>query len=46
VPPDNGAYLVAAYALTALVYAGYSVILVRRRARARRALARHSVGGS
>jgi hypothetical protein len=46
VPPDNGAYLVAAYALTALVYVGYSVILVRRRARARRALARHSVGGS
>jgi hypothetical protein len=38
VPPDNGAYLVAAYALTALVYVGYSVILVRRRARARRAL--------
>jgi hypothetical protein len=37
-PPDNGSYLVAAYALTALVYVGYALLLMRRRARARRAL--------
>ena len=37
-PPDNAGYFHAAYALAALVYVGYAVLLVRRRARARRAL--------
>ncbi len=37
-PPDNAGYFYAAYALAALVYVGYAVLLVRRRARARRAL--------
>ena len=38
-PPDNAGYLYAAYALAAFVYAGYALVLVRRRARARRSLA-------
>ncbi len=29
-PPDNGQYLVAAYVAAALVYAGYTLWLVRR----------------
>ena len=37
-PPDNAGFLWAAYALAAFVYAGYAAVLVRRRARARRAL--------
>ncbi len=37
-PPDNAGYFYAAYALAALVYVGYALLLVRRRARARRAL--------
>ena len=37
-PPDNAAYFHAAYALAAFVYLGYVTLLVRRRARARRAL--------
>ena len=36
--PDNAGYFHAAYLLTALVYVGYAVLLVRRRTRARRAL--------
>ena len=43
-PPDNGAYLVAAYALTAVVYVGYALLLVRRRARVRRTLERGPAG--
>ena len=38
-PPDNAGYFHAAYVLAALVYVGYAVLLVRRRARVRRALA-------
>ncbi|GJG85565.1 hypothetical protein tb265_07460 [Gemmatimonadetes bacterium T265] len=37
-PPDNAGFMYAAYALGALVYVGYALVLVRRRARARRAL--------
>lgn len=37
-PPDNAVYFHAAYVLAALVYLGYAALLVRRRARARRAL--------
>ena len=37
---SNAGYLYAAYALAAFVYAGYAAVLVRRRGRARRALAR------
>lgn len=36
--PDNAGYLHAAYALAVFVYGAYAVTLVRRRARARRAL--------
>lgn len=36
--PDNAGYLHAAYALALCVYVGYALLLVRRRARARRAL--------
>ena len=36
-PPDNGGYMVAAYALTAVVLVGYALLLVGR---ARRALER------
>ena len=38
-PPDNAAYLHAAYALVLFVYGGYAAVLLRRRARVRRALA-------
>ena len=38
-PPDNGAYAVAAYVLTAVILVGYAVLLVRR---ARRAIERVS----
>lgn len=37
-PPDNAAYLHAAYALAVLVYGGYAILLLRRRARVRRRL--------
>ena len=40
-PPDNAAYFHAAYALAALIYVGYAALLVRRRARVRRALGAH-----
>ena len=36
--PDNAAYYHAAYVVAAVVYLGYALLLVRRRARARRAL--------
>ena len=36
--PDNAGYYHAAYLFAALVYLGYALLLVRRRARARRAL--------
>jgi hypothetical protein len=36
-PPENGGYMVAAYAVTAVILAGYAVLLVRR---ARRAIER------
>jgi cytochrome oxidase assembly protein ShyY1 len=29
-PPDNGEYMVAAYALTAVILGGYAVMLWRR----------------
>jgi hypothetical protein len=45
-PPDNAAYLHAAYALVLLVYGGYAAVLLRRRARVRRVLDRmESRGG-
>ena len=40
-PPDNASYFYAAYALAAFIYVGYAALLVRRRARVRRALAAH-----
>ena len=36
-PPDNGAYMVAAYVATAVILVGYAVMLMRR---ARRAIER------
>ena len=36
--PSNAGYYHAAYAVAAVVYLGYALLLVRRRARARRAL--------
>jgi hypothetical protein len=36
--PDNAGYFHAAYIVAAVVYVGYALLLVRRRARARRAL--------
>ncbi len=36
--PSNAGYYHAAYAIAAVVYVGYALLLVRRRARARRAL--------
>ncbi len=36
--PDNSGYFHAAYAVAVVVYLAYAVLLVRRRARARRAL--------
>jgi hypothetical protein len=36
--PDNAGYYHAAYLFAALVYLGYALLLVRRRARTRRAL--------
>ncbi len=36
--PDNAGYYHAAYGIAAVVYLGYALLLVRRRARARRAL--------
>ncbi len=36
--PDNAGYFHAAYVVAAVVYLGYTALLVRRRARARRAL--------
>lgn len=37
-PPDNGAYFHAAYVVAAVMYFGYAVVLLRRRARTRREL--------
>jgi len=42
--PDNASFLHAAYAVAIVVYLGYAVTLVRRRARVREAL-RQAVGG-
>ena len=36
--PDNSGYFHAAYVVAAVVYLGYALLLVRRRARARRLL--------
>ncbi len=36
--PDNAIYFQAAYVVIAALYAGYAALLVRRRARVRRAL--------
>ena len=36
--PDNASFLHAAYAVAAVVYLGYALVLVRRRARVREAL--------
>ncbi len=35
-PPDNGGYMVAAYAITAVILVGYAVALWRRARRAMR----------
>jgi hypothetical protein len=40
--PDNAGYFQAAYVAVALVYLVYALLLVRRRARARRALGAQS----
>jgi hypothetical protein len=37
-PPDNASFFEAAYAVVAVMYLGYAVLLMRRRARVRRAL--------
>jgi hypothetical protein len=39
--PDNAIYYHVAYAVVAVLYVGYAVLLGRRRARVRRALERH-----
>lgn len=39
-PPSNAGFFYAAYVLVALIYGGYALVLLRRRARARRALDR------
>ena len=36
--PDNAAFMYAAYAIAAVVYVGYALTLLRRRARVRAAL--------
>ncbi len=41
-PPDNAVYFQSAYVAIAVLYAGYAVLLMRRRARVRRALERES----
>jgi hypothetical protein len=38
-PPDNAAFYHAAYVAVAVMYLGYTVALLRRRARVREALA-------
>ncbi len=38
--PDNAVYMQAAYAIAGLLYLGYTVQLIRRRARVRRELER------
>ena len=40
--PDNGMFAVAAYALAAIVYVGYSVILVVRERRLRARIDSHA----
>ena len=42
-PPDNAGYMHAAYVLALVVYGGYAVVLLRRRARVRRLLDRLGV---
>ena len=42
--PDNASYMYAAYTIAAVVYVGYAVALLRRRARVRAAL-RQARGG-
>jgi len=42
--PDNAGYFQAAYVAVALVYLVYALLLVRRRARARRALGQDGAG--
>ncbi|GLC24379.1 hypothetical protein [Roseisolibacter agri] len=39
-PPDNAGYFHAAYVVVGAVYLGYALLLMRRRARVRRALER------
>jgi cytochrome oxidase assembly protein ShyY1 len=39
-PPDNGGYMVAAYAITAVILVGYAVALWRRARRAVRSVSR------
>ena len=36
--PDNGSFMHAAYAVVAVTYLGYTLLLMRRRARVRAAL--------
>jgi hypothetical protein len=42
--PDNASFLHAAYAVAVVVYVGYAVALVRRRARVRAALRQAEAG--
>ena len=42
--PDNAGYFHAAYAAAILIYAAYTVVLLRRRARVRAALDREGGG--
>lgn len=42
-PPDNASYFHAAYAVIAVLYVGYALLLARRRAAVRRRL--ESAGG-
>ena len=42
--PDNSSFLTAAYAVAAVVYVGYALLLMRRRARVREALRQAASG--
>jgi hypothetical protein len=42
--PDNAIYYQAAYVVAAIVYVGYALLLVRRRARTRAALRAFGAG--
>ena len=44
--PDNAGYFHAAYAAAIAIYAGYALLLLRRRARVRAALEREGGSGA